>query len=272
MPPYNCRRAVKIFHGDPCMGRNTSWAALQTALFRPLTLSMKAKGLMLMRSLLCQYDSSGRKETSSRLPLKQPPCVYEIILILCLILGGATDMRAAQGISPDPLKLAYTARVERPTTHMISIEIVARQVQSPALDFVIPAWAPGRYAIYDFAKGVQEFSAEGSDHRPLRWIKLDKQTWRVDAGGAGTVEVRYRVFANDLTGSFSQVDAVHANLNGPSVFMYVDGHKADPIVLTIEAPAAWKVVSGFSTSTTERTFHAPNYDRLVDTPLEICAE
>jgi predicted metalloprotease with PDZ domain len=217
---------------------------------------MKAKRSMLMRSLACQ----------------QPSWVLEFILILCLILGGPTYLRAAQGISPKTLELAYTARVERPTTHMVSIEIVARQVQSPALDFVIPAWAPGRYAIYDFAKGVQEFAAEGADHRPLRWIKLDKQTWRVDAGGAGTVEVRYRVFANDLTGSFSQVDAVHANLNGPSVFMYVDGHKADPIVLTIEAPAAWKVVSGFSTSTTERTFHASNYDRFVDTPLEICGE
>ena len=29
---------------------------------------------------------------------------------------------------------------------------------------------------------------------------------------------------------------------------------------------------GFQTSTTERTFHAPNYDRLVDTPLEISGE
>ena len=120
---------------------------------------------------------------------------------------------------------------------------------------------PGRYAIYDFAKNVQEFSAEGADGHPLPWIKLDKQTWRVDAGQAGgTVHVHYQVFANDLTGSFSQVDSVHANLNGPSVFMYVDGHKPDPITLSIEAPAGWKVISGFSTSTTERTFRARNYD------------
>ena len=53
--------------------------------------------------------------------------------------------------------------------------------------------------------------------------------------------------------------------------MYVDEHKPDPIDLTIEAPAQWNVVSGFHTSATERTFHAPNYDRLVDTPLEISA-
>jgi predicted metalloprotease with PDZ domain len=153
---------------------------------------------------------------------------------------------------------------------LVDIEIVARQVETANLDFVMPVWGPGRYAIYDFAKNVQEFSAKGADNHPLPWIKLDKQTWRVEAGqSGGTVQVHYQLFANDLTGSFSQVDSVHANLNGPSVFMYVDGHKPDPITLKIEAPAQWKVISGFSTSPTERTFRARNYDLLVDTPLEI---
>jgi predicted metalloprotease with PDZ domain len=189
------------------------------------------------------------------------------------MLGCPGGLRAAQGLTPRPLELAYTVRVERPTTHLVDIDILAQQVETANLQFVMPAWGPGRYAIYDFAKNVQEFSAEGADDHPLPWIKLDKQTWRVDAGQAGgTVHVHYRVFANDLTGSFSQVDSVHANLNGPSVFMYVDGHKPDPITLRIEAPAEWKVISGFSTSTTERTFRARNYDLLVDTPLEISSD
>jgi predicted metalloprotease with PDZ domain len=156
---------------------------------------------------------------------------------------------------------------------MIDIEIVARPVETAYLEFIMPAWAPGRYAIYDFAKNVQEFSAQGGDNHPLPWVKLDKQTWRVETRQAeGTVQVQYRVFANDLTGSFSQVESAHANINGPSVFMYVNGHKPDPITLSIEAPADWKVLSGFSTSTTERSFRVPNYDLLVDTPLEISAE
>ena len=129
---------------------------------------------------------------------------------------------------------------------------------------------PGRPAAMRFMilpRTFRSFLRRVRTDHPLPWIKLDKQTWRVNAGGArGTVHVHYQVFANDLTGSFSQVDSEHANLNGPSVFMYVDEHKPDPIDLTIEAPAQWKVISGFQTSTTERTFHAPNYDRLVDTP------
>lgn len=195
---------------------------------------------------------------------------WGLLAFLCLTLGGASGLRAAPAADPAPLDLAYTVRIDRPTTHLADVKIVAGGVKTASLIFVMPAWAPGRYAIYDFAKNVQEFSAEGADHQPLPWIKLDKQTWRVDAGHAGgTVEAQYRVFANDLTGSFSQVDSQHANLNGPSIFMYVEGHKPDPVTLSIEAPANWKVISGFSTSPDEREFRARNYDRMVDTPLEI---
>ena len=226
-----------------------------------------------MNLLLLNYASSGSGKSRWKILAKCPLSTYGIALFLCLASGNPVNLRAAEVLAPRPLELLYTVQVEHPTTHMVGIDIVAHQVESTELKFVIPAWAPGRYAIYDFAKNVQEFSAWDADHHPLPWIKLDKQTWRVDAREAhGTVHVHYQVFANDLTGSFSQIDGVHANLNGPSVFMYIDEHKPDPITLTVEAPAQWKVVSGFSTSTTVRTFHAPNYDRLVDTPLEISGD
>jgi predicted metalloprotease with PDZ domain len=155
----------------------------------------------------------------------------------------------------------------------VDVEIDVGKIQAPALDFVMPAWAPGRYAIYDFAKNVQEFKASGAENQPLAWTKLDKQTWHVATGdAAGRVRVRYRVYGNDLTGSFSQLDASHANLNGASLYMYVEGHKQDPLTLTIEAPPDWKLISGFSDSTEQRTFPLSNYDTLIDTPVELSAE
>lgn len=121
-----------------------------------------------MPSWLVQHATTDPREIRSISPCKQRVRGREIILIVCLILSAATKLPAAQEISQKTLELAYTARVERPTTHTISIEIVARQVQSISLDFVIPAWAPGRYAIYDFAKGVQEFSAKAPTMAPCR--------------------------------------------------------------------------------------------------------
>jgi len=198
------------------------------------------------------------------------PSITWPALVLTLVFSTAL---ALENPSPPQLELQYHLRLLRPTTHLVEVEIAAAQVAAPALNFVLPAWAPGRYAIYDFAKNVQEFEAAGAQGQPLGWTKLDKQTWRVETTDAGgEVRVRYRVFANDLTGSFSQFDSSHACLTGPSLFMYVADHKPDPLTLTVEAPPNWKLVSGFSESTEQRTFQVPNYDLLIDTPLEISAE
>lgn len=180
----------------------------------------------------------------------------------------------AEAKNPQPrLKLHYQLALVRPSTHLVEIEIVAANVTAAELDFVLPAWSPGRYAIYDFAKNVQEFEALDAEGRPLPWEKTDKQTWRVEnRNGAGEIRARYKVFANDLNGSFSQLDTSHANLNGASIYMYVAGHKPDPLTLTVGAPAGWKVISGFSLSTEEKIFEAPSYDRLIDTTMEISPE
>ncbi|MBI1941220.1 MAG: M61 family metallopeptidase [Acidobacteria bacterium] len=164
-------------------------------------------------------------------------------------------------------------RLLRPTTHLLEIEIRAEKVAGASLDFVMPAWSPGRYAIYDFAKNVQEFRAEGEAGEPLPWEKVDKQTWRVETLQArGVVRVMYRVFANDLSGTFSQFDTSHANLNGASLFLFVAGHERDPITLSVEAPKDWKVISGYSLSPEQKIFQVPDYGRLVDTPMEMSAD
>ncbi|PYV18288.1 MAG: hypothetical protein DMG21_05350, partial [Acidobacteria bacterium] len=183
-------------------------------------------------------------------------------------------LAAAQAATSAALELHYHLRLEHPSGHLVAVEIEVSKVDEPTLDFAIPAWSPGRYAIYDFAKNLQEFSATRADGHPLPWSQPDKETWRVDARSAGgTVRVRYFVFANDLNGSFSQYDTTHANLNGASIYMYVAGHKQDPVALDVETPAAdWKIVSGFSLSGDQHSFAAANYDRLIDTPMEISPE
>jgi len=198
---------------------------------------------------------------------------WPLLRVLVILLAFHVQAVAVDSQIPAPLELQYHLRLARPSTHIMEVEIQAGRVAEPALSFVMPAWAPGRYAIYDFAKNVQEFSAVGSEGQALPWTKLDKQTWRVEARDAGgNVRVRYRVYGNDLSGSFSQFDLSHANINGASVFMYVDEHKPDPLTLTVEPPANWKLISGFAESVEQRTFPVRNYDLLVDTPMEISAD
>ena len=201
----------------------------------------------------------------------------KIFWILFLFSSHASNAPLAAGLDSTPLELNYHLRLSHPSMHLVEVRIDVARVSSPSIDFVLPAWSPGRYAIYNFAKNVQEFEALDGSGGTLPWMQPDKQTWRVDMqNSGGTVRARYRVYANDLNGSFSQFDSSHLNLNGASIYMYVDGHKQDPLTLTVdELPAmtpAWKIVSGFSSSTGQKSFTVPSYDRLIDTPVEICGE
>jgi predicted metalloprotease with PDZ domain len=127
-------------------------------------------------------------------------------------------------------------------------------------------WSPGRYGVFDFAKNVQEFRANG------RVTRVDDQTWSVDPAGANTVTVSYKVFGNNLDGTFSQLDERHANYNGASIFMYVVGHKSDPVKLTIQPPSGWKIVNGWMDQPGQTEWNFPNWDVLIDTPTEIAPD
>ena len=82
----------------------------------------------------------------------------------------------------------------------------------------------------------------------------------------------YKVFGNDLSGTFSQLDARHANINGGCVFMYVVNHKPDPVALSIKAPNGWHIINAQTQKQDQTEFEFPNWDILIDTPTEIAPD
>src|SRR5438105_5102954 len=107
---------------------------------------------------------------------------------------------------------------------------------------------------------------------------MDDETWRVHTGGfklMGNIRAfrfSYKVFANDLSGTFSQLDSHHANINGGCVFMYVVNHKQDRVGLSINAPPGWRVVNGRSEKKDQTEFQFPNWDVMTDTSTEIAPD
>jgi predicted metalloprotease with PDZ domain len=208
------------------------------------------------------------------------------LVVLCelLAVGGIASAQQVQ-----PLRsITYRLAITRPVSHLFEVNIEVELPDSPKmerLDFQMPKWSPGRYAVFDFAKNVQEVKAvagicprDTSDPTKLRVncrtltlpvIRVDDQTWRVETKGNQSVTFSYKVFSNDLSGTFSQLDRRHANFNGGSIFMYVVGHKPDPVRLTIEAPSRWKIVNSQMAQPAQREWQFANYDILIDTPTEI---
>ncbi|MGH9943979.1 MAG: M61 family metallopeptidase [Pyrinomonadaceae bacterium] len=194
----------------------------------------------------------------------------------------------AQGTSPaappppPPYRIAYQLSMPRPESHLFEVRVeVETTAAAPAeaIEFQMPKWSPGRYAVFDFAKNVQEFVASSGVCPPatakcergpaLPVTRVDTQTWAVPTRGASQLTVTYKVFADDLSGTFSQLDERHANFNGGSIFAYVVGHKPDPVTLRIEPPTGWRVVNGWTEGPDQREWRFANYDLLIDTPTEI---
>ena len=183
----------------------------------------------------------------------------------------------------EPLRIKYWLAMPHPTSHLFEVTIEVELPDEPSLtslDFQMPKWSPGRYAVFDFAKNVQEVKAREACPAGLdctlpesNVTRMDDQTWRVDIAKnrhAGmSLMFSYRVFGNDLSGTFSQLDSRHANINGGCVFMYVVNHKPDPVALSINAPKGWRVVNGRTEKQDQTEFQFPNWDIMTDTPTEI---
>lgn len=186
-----------------------------------------------------------------------------------------------------PLKsITYQLSMSKPTSHLFEVAI---EVELPdtsklaSLDFQMAKWSPGRYAVFDFAKNVQQvYAASGICPRntgqaertvcrpvPLPISRFDDQTWRVETKGNTALTLTYKVFGNDLSGTFSQLNPRHANFNGGSIFMYIVDHKPDPVRLVIDPPAGWRIVNGRMDQPDQREWKFPNWDLLIDTPTEI---
>src|SRR5262245_11170040 len=195
------------------------------------------------------------------------------VILAFVVFVRSTIFTAPQNVSQSaPFRsIDYTLSMSQPVSHLFEVAI---DIETPngtplaTVDFQMPRWQPGRYSSADFAKNVQEFSARAGDQR-LPFRKIDDQTWRVETRGNRSFTVSYKVFGNDLSGTFAQLDATHGNYTGGEVFMYVVGHKQDPVELNIRPPSGWRVINGRSERPNQTSWRYPNYEILIDNPTEV---
>ena len=199
-------------------------------------------------------------------------CVGALLLMLFLawpLLGESPKGEAPGRGAP---KISYRLSMPRPWTHLFHVEMTVGRLQPGRghLDVAMPAWRTGRYMIFDFAGGVQEFGAADGAGGRLRWKKIDKSTWRIEPGGASSVVVRYAVYADQFDQRTRGLDDEHGFVDGTAVFMYVPESRNVPVTLAVEPYGAWHVTTGLEAVAGSRTeFTAPGYDDLADCPLEI---
>ena len=166
--------------------------------------------------------------------------------------------------------VAYTLSMSRPQTHLLEVEITLHNFDSKVVAFHMPAWRTGRYLIFDFSGGVQEFNSFDEKNHPLSFKKIDKDTWRIEKGDSKTITVTYKVYANEFNLRTRELTSEHAFVDPLSVFMYVEELKNKPIELKVIPYGNWKVTTGLDEVPGKSfTFSAPNFEYFGDCPLEI---
>ncbi len=183
-----------------------------------------------------------------------------------------------------PIQLSrqhFTVRMPEPANHLFEVELQIREVESEVpLRLRLPVWTPGSYLVREYARHVQEFRAENEQGIPLAWRKVDKNTWQVQPRTNQTVNIRYRVYAYELTVRTNHLDLTHGYFNGAALFLYVPGREQEPHTLTVIPPQPdWQIatslrplplpMSSTANPASGQSFVAENYDELVDSPVEV---
>src|SRR5215471_16763641 len=81
------------------------------------------------------------------------------VAAISILLSAGGLISAAQD---QPLHIKYWLAMSHPNSHLFEVTVEVELTSDPnlrSLDFQMPKWSPGRYAVFDFAKNVQEVKA-----------------------------------------------------------------------------------------------------------------
>lgn len=168
----------------------------------------------------------------------------------------------------------YRLRVLDAGAHLFEIECRLAHAAGEAR-WSLPDWIPGSYMIRDFARHVVSLQAE-LDGEEVAVDKCDKSTWCCQLAHAGELNIRYRVYAWDLSVRGAHLDQTHGFFNGTSVFVGVAGAAAREHRMTLlpspELPA-WQVATAMDPVELDGqgfgVYRAADYDELLDHPVEM---
>jgi predicted metalloprotease with PDZ domain len=160
----------------------------------------------------------------------------------------------------------YIVSLTNPEQHLVEVQVILPEGAAQR-ELQLPVWN-ALYQVRDFAQYVNWVRAKDRAGHSLAVQALDKSRWQLsDAQGGAVVE--YQIFL-DSPGPFgAQFNSHHAFLNLAQILMYpVDARNGPMVVRFSQVPAGWHVATPLA-SMPDGGFSSENYDRLVDSPVEI---
>jgi len=152
-----------------------------------------------------------------------------------------------------------------PNTHLVHSRLEFRPPQ-PRLVLRLPAWTPGSYLIRDYVSRLEGLEAF-QNGRPVPLERLEVACWEADLADDAPVEVRWRILAVEPSVRTCELTGDHGFLALAGVALLVEGLRWQPHHLTLTLPPAWQAFVPLPEGP-EGSWRAPDYDALIDTPIE----
>ncbi len=167
------------------------------------------------------------------------------------------------------MEIQYTVRMEKPATHYFDISMQLSGLTGKQTILKMATWTPGSYLIREYARNVEGFYATAPDGKELPGMKINKNTWEVRHNTNTKIEIRYRLYANEMAVRNCYLDQEQAYINGAAVFLYVQGQENTKAQLEIDLPAGFsQIVTALKTTgQAPNRFQIENIDELFDSPI-----
>lgn len=170
----------------------------------------------------------------------------------------------------DSPQISYTVTFPEAQAHYADVEMKITGLKQSTIELKMPVWTPGSYLVREFARNIESLAVKGDD-KPIAAPKIRKNIWQVNTAGLSGIVVKYRVYAFEFSVRTSFIDASHAFLSSPDIFIYPGDMLHAASTIHIIPYKGWKTVSTSLEKVNGDSFtrYAPDYDILFDSPIEV---
>jgi len=163
--------------------------------------------------------------------------------------------------------VSYTVSLDSPEQHLVEVQIILPP-GAAARELQLPVWN-ALYQIRDFAQFVNWIRAKDRAGNSLPVRQLNDSRWQLDGATEGAI-VEYQIYVDSFGPFGAQLNSHHAFLNLAQILMYpVDARNAPLTIRFSHMPSDWRIATPLPSAS--GAYSAQNYDRLVDSPVEISA-
>lgn len=169
------------------------------------------------------------------------------------------------------IEIKYTVSIINPESHLFNVELIIDNWQEKELNLKMPVWTPGSYLVREYSRHLQNFQAEDKEKNKLKWQKKSKNHWVVNTEKNNQINIKYQIYANELTVRTNHLDNSHGFFTGAALFFYIPEYENYPFKIKIKPPQKdWQISTSLPKIREKKnTFIAENFDTLVDSPFEI---